>query len=115
MAGVIAHADTVTMTSPTTSPVTSPVTSHRSDTVGTYACSTCEVTWTSYDSACWMCGRSAATGSIGSTVDPTRPPRTTTSLAAAPAHRPDDILRAHAMGLPDPRYTARTSAPQTQW
>lgn len=81
-----------------------------SNTVGTYTCASCEVTWTSYESACWMCGRSAATGSG---ADPTRAPRTTTSTGA-PAHQPVDILRAHAMGLPDPRYVTRTRASESR-
>lgn len=82
-----------------------------------YTCSTCEVTWTSYDSACWMCGRDAAHSSTERMLDPTRPPR----HGGAPAGSPGDgggvqgdrqaaILRAHAMGLPDPRYLAHTRA-----
>lgn len=79
------------------------------DTVSTFTCASCEVTWTSYETACWMCGRDATASTL---ADPTRPPRTATPSTGspstgAPVHRMADILRAHAMGLPDPRYPAR--------
>lgn len=76
-----------------------------------YTCASCEVTWTSYDSTCWMCGRDAATDAF---VDPTRAPRTVVNIdhpsVSNPADRQAAILRAHAMGLPDPRYLARARA-----
>lgn len=73
-------------------------------TASTFTCASCEVTWTSYETACWMCGRDATASTL---TDPTRPPRTGTPSTGTPLHRRADILRAHAMGLPDPRYPAR--------
>lgn len=77
----------------------------------TYTCASCEVTWTSYDSACWMCGRDAATDAF---ADPTRAPRNVVNVGTPSVGNPADlraaILRAHAMGLPDPRYRARSRA-----
>lgn len=95
-------------------------TGQQQSTADTHTCASCEVTWTSYDAACWMCGRTAdaltdsgADSGANRFADPTRPPRTATVHAVSigsPGTRQADILRAHAMGLPDPRYPARAGA-----
>jgi hypothetical protein len=69
----------------------------------TYACAPCEVTWALADGvACWSCGNTAT---LDAFVDTTRPPRTLTSVSVAgvQAITQAEIVRAHAMGLPDPR------------
>lgn len=69
----------------------------------TYACAPCEVTWALTDgNACWSCGNTAT---LDAFTDTTRPPRTLTSVTAAGVQviTQAEIVRAHAMGLPDPR------------
>ena len=70
----------------------------------TLSCADCEVTWaTAEGPQCWSCGRSA--NKAVTLADPTRPPRDVTPVGTPDGRvvEREDILRAHAMGLPDPR------------
>lgn len=100
---VPAHADISHMSRPSDTAVVPTPTASDPSSIGTRACHRCEVTWDAAEgTTCWSCGRTTDEGALD---DPTRPPRTSGHIVASLDR--DTILRAHAMGLPDPRSTPR--------